>query len=108
MGSPNEVFDSRKTECVPHNTESDDTRTDVRGSCYHGFEIHDENNDDTQPLPEDAFHSQDALSRHLLEQQKSEQCTDEKEVECLAADGAAAAEHTHKANDGGSLVLSLV
>jgi len=42
------------------------------GSYFVADEIDDEDVDDLQPLPEDAFHSQDVVSRHLLQQQEEE------------------------------------
>jgi len=45
---------------------------DVLDSYFVEGDDRDDESDDDRPLPEDAFHSRDALSCHLLEQQKKE------------------------------------
>ncbi|KAL7465096.1 hypothetical protein ACHAXS_005426 [Conticribra weissflogii] len=45
---------------------------DILNSYFVEGDDQDDESDDERPLPEDAFHSHDALSCHLLEQQKKE------------------------------------
>ncbi|KAL7543566.1 hypothetical protein ACHAXR_012875 [Thalassiosira sp. AJA248-18] len=59
----------RESACC---NEADDSSQQMFGSYFLDSEIDDEDNDGMQPLPEDAFHSQDVLSRHLLQQQEEE------------------------------------
>ena len=69
----NKLLDDVKKDSASCNEKPDDSYTDMFGSYYLGVEINDEDINDMQPLPEDAFHSQDILSRHLLQQKEDEQ-----------------------------------
>ncbi|KAL7545899.1 hypothetical protein ACHAWF_014805 [Thalassiosira exigua] len=57
-----------KEEIVP-GIQSEDTAKDM---FFLGSDNEEEDVDDTQPLPEDMFHSHDVLSQHLLKQQEEE------------------------------------
>ena len=80
LGSDNNVTASvddkrvEKRESSSCDKKSQDSSQEMFGSYFIDAGVGDENVDDnTQPLPEDAFHLQDVLSQHLLQQREDEQ-----------------------------------
>ena len=89
--------DGKKEDTGENESSSNESTREVFGSYFLGGVNTNGNNDssdiddDTEgPLPEDAFHSQDVLSRHLLQQQEEERkaCSNAKDSHSHSRDGA--------------------
>jgi hypothetical protein len=65
---------SKSTDTSP-TEDKDETKDEALQEYFLESEPTDEDIDDDDPLPEDTFHSQDVLSRHLLQQQEEERNT---------------------------------
>jgi hypothetical protein len=65
---------SKSTDTSP-TEDKDETKDEALQAYFLESEPTDEDIDDDDPLPEDTFHSQDVLSRHLLQQQEEERNT---------------------------------
>ena len=87
--------DDKKGDTGENESSSNESTRDVFSSYFLGGVNTNGNNNDSDidddaegPLPEDAFHSQDVLSRHLLQQQEEERKARSNAKDSHSRDGA--------------------